>query len=63
MEHNPCEFCQMVPDSLPDHQTFYALSVYIKIVRLIGNVGDRAYAMSHAAAAVSGYMSRPRRVP
>jgi len=26
------------------------LSVYIKIVRLIRNVGDRAYAMNHAAA-------------
>jgi len=28
------------------------VSVYMKIVRLIRNVGDRAYAMSHAAAAV-----------
>jgi len=25
-------------------------SVYIKIVRLITNIGDRAYAMSHAVA-------------
>jgi len=38
-------------------------SIYIKIVRLIRNVGDASYAMSHLSAVGSGCMRRPDRVP
>jgi len=34
-----------------------------EILRLTRNVGDRAYAMSHLSAVVTGCMSRPYHVP
>ena len=37
---------------------YVSLSIYIKIVRLIRNVGDCAYAMSHAATV--GYRGKRR---